>query len=366
MCREHGMLRAGTGALGGRGGDAMRPRGLTVRSLARQASQISVSCRSGVARVGSCIGRRYRLEALLEDAGCRAHADDSDWPSSSGWASNNLASNLAGNDAADDNLVGNVWRARHISGDSSVAIKFLDPAIAKDEALLEGFFWEVRSAAALSNEHVTQILDCGVERGVPYFVMELLAGETLERRLMLRTLSIRDLRRIFGEVSHALEEAHELGVVHRALKPSNLFLMATGGSEKTKLLFGIAKIMNDTLELVRRMASHGVAPPDTEAYMSPEQVLGKSSLDHRSDLWSLAVIAFECMTGRLPFPGVTLGDRLVRICTAAPVLPSDVCPVPPGFDEWFMRGVNKLPADRFGSAREMSNALERLIANAGG
>lgn len=309
-------------------------------SLARQASQINVSYTSDVARVGSCIGRRYRLEATVLDGGRRARADDPGWS--------------------------NVWRARHVSRDSCVAIKFLDPAIAKDQALLDGFFWEVRSAAAISSEHVIKILDYGIERGTPYFVMELLAGETLDRRLVSHTLSLMELRRIFGEVSHALEEAHELGVVHRDLKPSNLFLVPTDGSETTKVLFGIAKIMNDTLELVRRMASHAVAPPDTVAYMSPEQVLGKSTLDHRSDLWSLAVIAFECMTGRLPFPGLTLGERLVRICTAAPLLPSEVCAVPPGFDAWFMRGVNKLPAERFSSALEMSNALMRVIANEAG
>ena len=72
------------------------------------------------------------------------------------------------------------------------------------------------------------------------------------------------------------------------------------------------------------------------------------------------------MTGRLPFPGLTLGERLVRICTAAPLLPSEVCAVPPGFDAWFMRGVNKLPAERFSSALEMSNALMRVIANEAG
>lgn len=351
----------------------MRSRGLTVVGrLAKQASQIHVSYASDVARVGGCIGRRYRLEALLEDAGCRARVDDPGWSSSSSlsatsWAgSDGAGCDGAGCDGAGSGGAGNVWRARHVSRDLSVAIKFLDPAIAKDDALLEGFFWEVRSAAALSSEHVTKILDCGVERGTPYFVMELLAGHTLEQRLVRRTLSLVHLRRILGEASHALEEAHELGVVHRDLKPSNLFLAATGGSEKTKLLFGIAKIMNDTLELVRRMASHPVAPPNTVAYMSPEQILGKSTLDHRTDLWSLAVIAFECVTGRLPFPGATLGERLVRICTAAPVLPSEVCAVPTGFDAWFMRGVNKLPAGRFGSALEMSNALGRVLANAGG
>jgi eukaryotic-like serine/threonine-protein kinase len=336
----------------------MRPRGLTaVGSLARRVSQIDVSVASDVATMGSCVGRRYRLEARLEGAEGRACADDCDRTGSSGRVRNIWAG---------DGSTGSVWRARHISGDLCVAIKLLDPAIAKDEELLEGFFSEVRAAAALSSEHVIEILDWGVERDTPYFVMELLAGETLERRLVQRTLSLMALRRIFAEVSHALEEAHGLGVVHRDLKPSKLFMMEAGGSEKTKLLFGIAKIMNDTLDLVRRMANHPVAPVDSVAYMSPEQVLGKSTLDHRSDLWSLAVIAYECMTGRLPFPGVTLGERLVRICTAAPVLPSDVCAVPPGFDAWFMRAVHKLPAERFGSALEMSSALGRVIVNAGG
>lgn len=321
----------------------MRPRSVSaVRSLATQTDQIDVSYASGFARVGACVGRRYRLEELLDDK--RTPADDirRGWEGLYSWP-------------------GNVWRAQHVARELPVAIKFLDPAIAEDEALLDGFFWELRAAAALSNEHATKILDCGIEAGTPYYVMELLEGETLEQRLIRRTLSTTDLNRIFAEASSALQEAHDLGVIHRDLKPANLFLTPARGRETTKLLFGIAKIMNDTLELVRKMANHAVAPPETVAYMSPEQVLGKSTLDHRSDLWSLAVVAFECMTGRLPFPGLTLGDRLVRICTAAPLLPSEVCAVPTGFDAWFMRGVSKLPGERFGSALEMSEALTRLL-----
>jgi serine/threonine-protein kinase len=291
------------------------------------------------------IAHRYRLEGRLNEDEAALERDANPV---SGWTSNR--------DSA-----GSVWRARDVRLGVPVAIKFLDPAIADDPTSLEGFFWEVRAAAALSNPHATKIHDHGVESGAPYFVMELLEGETLEARLVRGRLRAPDLDRIFRQGCQALDEAHELGLVHRDLKPANVFLARAGGRETTKLLFGIAKIMNDTLELVRKMASQRVASPDTVAYMSPEQVLGKSTLDHRSDLWSLAVMAFECMTGRLPFPGDTLGDRLIHICTAAPLLPSKVCHVPAGFDAWFMRGVSKAPAARFASALEMSEALTQIL-----
>jgi eukaryotic-like serine/threonine-protein kinase len=266
-----------------------------------------------------------------------------------------------------------VWRAEHLGEARQVALKFLDPTIGEDAELLDSFFWEARTAAAISNQHVAHILDYGIESGTPYLVTEWLEGETLEMRLRRQcTLGAAQLDRMFGETAQALDEAHELGVIHRDLKPSNLFLSRGSERETTKVIFGIAKIMNDTLALVRKLARRASTPRDsvppetiayqTVAYSSPEQVLGKTTLDKRSDLWSLSVIAFECLTGKLPFSGRTLGDRLVEICTGSASAPSQHCAVPPGFDEWFARGVSKVPRERFASALQMADALTAVLA----
>lgn len=124
--------------------------------------------------------------------------------------------------------------------------------------------------------------------------------------------------------------------------------------------FGIAKVMNQTLDSAARTRTGTVL--GTPQYMSPEQIRGSRSLDHRTDLWSLAVIAFECLTGELPFRGENVGDVLVQICTCKARVPSALGAVPLGFDEWFLKGINKDPHERCASAREMAASLSAVLA----
>lgn len=261
----------------------------------------------------------------------------------------------------------NVWIAEHRGEARRIALEFLHPSIADDDELLEGFLREARAAARVVGERVAQVLDYGVDvGGHPFVALDLPDGESLETRLSARgRLGAVELTRIIGDAADALEQAHDLGLIHGSLKPANLFIAACDSSEHTKVLFSIARIMTDTLELVRRMtgrASRGGSPDarSSVAYMSPEQVLGSEELDPHTDLWSLSVIAFECLTGALPFPGDTTGDRLVQICTAPPLLPSSLAQVPPGFEAWFLRGVNKSRKKRFVSAREMADSLRAI------
>ena len=102
----------------------------------------------------------------------------------------------------------------------------------------------------------------------------------------------------------------------------------------------------------------------TPQYMSPEQVRGSANLDHRTDLWALAIIACECLTGRYPFPGTTIGDLAVQICTEKPEAPSSLGPVPAGFDQWFFKGTSRKPSRRFASAEEMAAALDQILTAA--
>jgi serine/threonine-protein kinase len=262
--------------------------------------------------------------------------------------------------------MGSVWSAVHLELDSPVAIKFLNPRIAEQPEMLERFMREARSAAAVRSTHVVQIFDYGVDAGSPYIAMERLVGEALDLRLRARGgLGLEELDKIVHEVARALDNAHSLGVVHRDIKPANIFIAREGGHEVTKVLdFGIAKLVDQSPASPAGSGTSTGIILGTPNYMSPEQARGQRTVDHRADLWSLAVLAFECLTGRQPFESQSVGDLVVKICTAAPLVPSAVASVPVGFDEWFSRGVNKDPEGRFASATQMADELHALLAAA--
>ena len=238
----------------------------------------------------------------------------------------------------------NTWLAEHREQGKRIALEFLPPSVSEDAELLEGFMNEARSAARVVGEGVARVVDFGVEvGGHPYVALDLPDGESLESRLLTRhRLGAPELARIVQDTAEALELAHAIGMIHGSLKPANLFITSSG-PEATKLLFSVARIMTDTLELVRRMtgrATRTAAPAGSVAYMSPEQILGDEGLDHRTDLWSLAVIAFECLTGALPFL-----ERLRAIASSRSA-PNLRCShrfslLSPGFEGWFLRGVHK-------------------------
>src|SRR5688572_27067082 len=240
--------------------------------------------------------------------------------------------------------MGAVWRADHVSLNSPVALKFIDGGVSTSEEAIARFMREAQSAAALRSSHVVQIFDYGVDRGVQYIAMELLHGESLRARLdRAGRLAPADAVRILTQVARAVAKAHDAGIVHRDLKPDNVFLVPEEDHEVAKVLdFGIAKV-----------SAPGVSPGSgtrtgavlgTPYYMSPEQAQGNKSVDHRSDLWSLAVIAYECVTGELPFKSEALGDLILKICMLPLPVPSQQASVPPGFDAWFARGANREPA----------------------
>jgi serine/threonine protein kinase len=262
--------------------------------------------------------------------------------------------------------MGRIWRAKHLRLESRVAIKFLEPEICDDPESFNRFLREARAAAAVRSAHVVQIFDCGIDAGTPYISMELLEGESLDKRLFARTvLSDAELVKVFSEIARAVDTAHEFGVIHRDLKPGNIFIVRERDFEFTKVLdFGIAKLMNPGSDVDSAAGTRTGTMLGTPYYMSPEQVRGSRSLDRRTDLWSLAVIAFECLTGQLPFQGESVGSIVVQICTTTPRRPSELADVPPGFDEWFSKGTSKEPSDRFATAREMAEALSELLANA--
>jgi serine/threonine-protein kinase len=265
--------------------------------------------------------------------------------------------------------MGSVWKAQHLALRSSVAIKLIDPSLASSEEALARFLREAQSAASLRSPHVVQIIDHGVHNGAPYIAMELLEGESLADRLgRLGKLDRVEVARFMTHTARAMSRAHEAGIVHRDLKPDNIFLVRNEDEEIAKVLdFGIAKTTGSVFDVTT--GTRTGAMMGTPYYMSPEQVEGSKAIDHRSDLWAMGVITFECVTGVRPFDDDTLGALLLKICVRPLPVPSTVAEVPPGFDAWFARAAERVPDARFQSAREMMDALRAVLtpgANAPG
>jgi serine/threonine-protein kinase len=205
-----------------------------------------------------------------------------------------------------------------------------------------------------------------VDGDVPYIAMELLNGESLGDRLdRVGRLSPAETARIMADVSRAVDYAHAAGVVHRDLKPDNIFWVLEGDNQIAKVLdFGIAKVTGNGLDATTGGGTRTGAMLGTPFYVSPEQARGNKRVDHRSDLWALGVITYQCLLGTLPFNSDGLGDLLMKICSDTYPPPSTILTVPPGFDEWVLRALSKEPEDRFQSAGDMFSAFHALAAGA--
>jgi serine/threonine-protein kinase len=253
--------------------------------------------------------------------------------------------------------MGSVWLATHLALDIPCAVKFIEGEIAQLPEAQARFEREAKAAAQLRSPHVVQILDHGVFQGTPYIAMELLDGEDLGKRLQrVGRMPPNDVLRIVGQVCRALTKAHGVGIVHRDLKPDNIFLVPDDDREIAKVLdFGIAKSTTSGIDGSNTKTGAMLGTP---YYMSPEQAQGIKAVDARSDLWSLAVIVFQALTGKLPFESEALGDLLVRIIVAPVPMPSQyVSDLPQSFDRWWEKASQRDPALRFQSAREFGDAL---------
>jgi serine/threonine-protein kinase len=263
--------------------------------------------------------------------------------------------------------MGSIWRAQHLVLAAPVAVKLIDREAFPDEETLQRFMREAQSAATLRSPHVVQILDYGVDDKLPFIVMELLDGENLAQRLRrLGRLPSAETARIVTHIGRAVGRAHEAGIVHRDLKPENVFLIRNEDEEIAKVLdFGVAKVSVGSLgqagEEGTRTRTGSIL--GTPYYMSPEQAQGNKTVDTRSDLWSLGVIAFECLVGRRPFYSEGLGDLVLQICIRDIPIPSEIASVPIGFDAWFARAVARDPEARFQTARELTDALREVLGS---
>jgi len=261
--------------------------------------------------------------------------------------------------------MGAVWRAERLGWQSPVAVKLMHLPALQDALSLARFQREAHLAASLRSIHIVQVLDDGVDAttGAPFIVMELLEGETLAERLQrVRRLRAPVVAQIVTQIARALSRAHDAGLIHRDLKPDNILIVRNDDEEVIKVLdFGIAKWAGAPHKLrTNTLAGQMLGTP---VYMSPEQFANSPTLDHRADLWSLGVIACECMTGVRPFQGDTLVSLALQVASGNAPLPSSLGAVPEGFDRWFFQAIARNPNDRFASARLMAEELRGLCGH---
>jgi eukaryotic-like serine/threonine-protein kinase len=254
--------------------------------------------------------------------------------------------------------MGAVWEAVRPEGDK-VAVKFASKHVLADPTDRARFSREATLANKLSSRHVVENQGFGITPdGTPYIVMELLVGETLADRLRReKVIPPATLVTIVEQMADALDEAQRVGIVHRDVKPANVFLLDRDGELFVKVLdFGMAKRTEKLNPTVDTEDGTSVGTPD---FMSPEQVRSEKDVDARSDVWALGVLVYRALMGRLPFVSSTFAGLCVAICEARYPTPSDLAPnLPRALDDWFARCLAVSRNGRFSTAGDASRALE--------
>src|SRR6186713_1197127 len=245
-----------------------------------------------------------------------------------------------------------VYLAHDIRHERDVAIKVLHPDLGATLGP-DRFLSEIRTTARLQHPHILPLLDSGSSDGLLYYVMPLVAGETLRHRLEReRQLPIDDAIAIAREVADALGYAHGLGVIHRDIKPENILLR---DGHALVADFGIALAVQTAGGA--RMTQTGLSL-GTPQYMSPEQAMGERTIDARSDVYALGAVTYEMLAGEPPFTGPNVQAIVARILAEEPrSLTLLRRAVPAGVEGAVMRALEKLPADRFVKASDFSDAL---------
>jgi serine/threonine-protein kinase len=249
--------------------------------------------------------------------------------------------------------MGEVYEGIDTRNDQPVAVKMLSHASLGNAQLVQRFLRELQNSAAISSPHVVRVLAVG-EHPLPHLVMERLYGRDLAAILRKRrTLAPKQVVELLRQVGKGIAAAFEAGVIHRDLKPHNLFLV----EETWKVLdFGVSRITSTSDTLT------GGQLIGTPAYMAPEQARG-GSVDHRTDLYALAAVAYRCITGAPLFPGTELADLVYRVVHTAPRRPSSHNELPRDVDLALAIGLAKEPGARFETAAELADALELAFEN---
>lgn len=259
-----------------------------------------------------------------------------------------------------------VWQAHDAKLGQDVAIKILAKPLPRHSPQLHRFQREAEVAGHIKSAHVAHVVGHGTTTaGLPYLAMELLEGEDLGRRLARESiLPLPEVARLVSQLARGLGKAHMLGLVHRNLKPSNVFLAAnTDGSADASL---DAKVLDIGLSSHVDLAAGGriptgqpsdMSPPE---FASPEQVFGVKDVDFRADLWATAVIAYLALTGKTPFRGANAHEFSKALESAIFEPASTIVPsLPPAIDAFFAKALQRDPAARFGGAKEFADEFVR-------
>jgi formylglycine-generating enzyme required for sulfatase activity/tRNA A-37 threonylcarbamoyl transferase component Bud32 len=275
--------------------------------------------------------------------------------------------------------MGAVYIAEQLSTGKQRALKVMAPQLATDPATRDRFVLEARAGSRIESDHVVEVVTAGIDEttGSPFLVMELLRGEELaDAAARMGPMPLGDVAEVLSQMGHALELAHAQGIVHRDLKPENVFLASSRRRDAAftvKILdFGIAKLVEDSLKKT------GTQPLGTPLFMAPEQTDRKGPIRPATDVWALGLIAFKLLTGRDYWTADgSLGMLLREICVDPMPFASAraeelgkrpledgqfaVPTLPPGFDAWFARCVNRDVEARFPDAGEAVRAFAELV-----
>jgi eukaryotic-like serine/threonine-protein kinase len=256
--------------------------------------------------------------------------------------------------------MGVVYLAEHPVIGKKVAMKAIHPELSKNSDVVSRFVTEAKAVNQIGHEHIVDIADFGnTPDGEFYFVMEYLQGESLSDRLRRETrIDNGRALSVSAQIADALNASHEQGIIHRDLKPENIFLCTRGLSRDfVKVLdFGLAKLTLGDQKVTHKTRTGSVM--GTPYYMSPEQCEGKIEIDHRADVYSLGVLIFEMLTGKVPFGGEGYGEIIVKHVTMPPPSVRSVVPeLPEYLDHILFRALAKDRNERFQTMADLRAAL---------
>src|SRR5499425_235963 len=268
--------------------------------------------------------------------------------------------------------MGEVYRARDIRLDRTVAVKVLPTHLSSNAEQRQRLEREARAASALNHPHICTLFDVGHQNGTDYLVMEYLEGETLAERLKKGPLPLNQVLQYAIEIADALDKAHRKGITHRDLKPGNILLTKSG----SKLLdFGLAKLKQEAAPvaaLSQRPTAESAMTAEgtilgTLQYMAPEQVEGKTNeIDARTDIFAFGAVVYEMATGKKAFEGKTQASLIAKILETEPVPMSSLQPMtPPALDRVVKKCLAKEPEKRWQTASDLYDELQ-WISEGGG